>query len=388
MSEFRWQPGQRVQDIAPSGIRKFFDLLESMPEAISLGIGEPDFITPWHVRERGIYSLEKGFTKYTPNAGLSELRLEIERYMNRHYALEYNAKDQILVTVGGSEAIDLCMRASLNPGDEVLIPQPSFVCYGPIAMLCGAKPVYIETLAEDRFRLTPDQLRNAITEKTKLLVLPFPSNPTGGIMERSDLEGLAEVLRGTNIMVLSDEIYSELTYGLPHATLAALPDMYDRTVVINGFSKSHAMTGWRMGYACGPREIIEQVTKIHQFAIMSAPTTSQYAAIDALRNGDGDILAMRGEYDARRRFVVDALRRMGLPCFEPQGAFYAFPDVRATGFSSESFCENLLREQKVAVIPGSAFGASGEGFVRCCYATSMEQLKEAMARMERFVNKL
>ena len=388
MSGFRWQPGRYTASIKPSGIRKFFDLLESMPEAISLGIGEPDFVTPWHVREQGIYSLEKGFTKYTPNAGLSELRAEIGHYMRRHYGLDFEPKSQVLVTVGGSEGIDLCMRATLDPGDEVLIPQPSFVAYGPIAALAGAKPVYIETVAQDSFRLTPEQLRAAITDKTKLLVLPYPCNPTGGIMEKSDLEGIAEVLRGTNILVLSDEIYSELSYGSAHVTLASEPDMLERTVIVNGFSKSHAMTGWRMGFVCGPREMVAQMIKIHQFALMSAPTTSQYAAIEALRHGDGDIAAMRSEYDIRRRFIVDALRKMGLPCFEPQGAFYAFPDIRPTGLTSEAFCEQLLTEQKVAVIPGNSFGASGEGFVRCCYAASLQQLREAMERIQDFLKGL
>ena len=387
MSGFSWTPGRRVASIAPSGIRKFFDLLESMPEAISLGIGEPDFVTPWHIRERGIYSLEKGFTKYTPNAGLSELREEISKYMLRHYALEYDSRGQVLVTVGGSEGIDLCMRAILDPGDEVVIPQPSFVCYGPMATLTGATPVFIETLDSDRFRLTPEQLRSAITDKTRLLVLPYPCNPTGGIMEKRDLEQIAEILRDTNILVLSDEIYAELTYGQEHVSLAQLPGMYERTIVVNGFSKSHAMTGWRMGYACGPAEILGQMTKIHQYALMSAPTTSQYAAIEAMRRGDPDILAMRVEYDARRRFVVDSFRGMGLPCFEPQGAFYAFPDIRPTGLTSEDFCEGLLREQKVAVIPGNSFGSSGEGFVRCCYAASMERLEEAMSRIRLFLKR-
>ena len=385
MSGFRWKPGRRAGEIAPSGIRKFFDLLESMPEAISLGIGEPDFITPWHVRERGIHSLEMGYTKYTPNAGLSELRREISRYMDRRYGLIYDAGDQILVTVGGSEAIDLCMRATLDPGDEVLIPQPSFVCYGPITTLSGAVPVYIETLAHKRFRLTPDQLRAAITDRTRMLVLPYPCNPTGGIMEKADLEGVADVLRDKDIVVLSDEIYAELTYGVVHSSPAQLPGMFERVVVVNGFSKSHAMTGWRMGFVCGPSEIIGQMTKIHQYAIMSAPTTSQYAAIEALKHGDGDILSMRTEYDARRRFILDAFSKMGLSCFEPQGAFYAFPDIRPTGLSSEEFCERLLREQKVAVIPGNAFGASGEGFVRCCYAASLQQLAEAMERIRLFL---
>ncbi|MDR1157125.1 MAG: aminotransferase class I/II-fold pyridoxal phosphate-dependent enzyme [Oscillospiraceae bacterium] len=377
--------GDRAMALKPSGIRKFFDILETMPEAISLGIGEPDFVTPWPVRDMGIYSLEKGFTKYTPNAGLSELRTEIARYMRRHYGLSYEVARQTLVTVGGSEGIDLLMRAVLDPGDEVLIPQPSFVCYGPIATLVGARPVYIETTAENEFRLTAAQLRGAITPKTRLLVLPFPNNPTGGIMAWPDLEAVAEVLRGTEIMVLSDEIYAELTYGVRHVSLAQIPDMYERTVVINGLSKSHAMTGWRMGYACGPENVIQTMVKIHQYAIMSAPTTSQYAAIEALRNGDGNITAMREEYDTRRRFVLDRLRGMGLPCFEPLGAFYVFPDIRGSGLTSDAFCERLLREKKVATVPGEAFGDSGSGFVRCCYATSMRQLTEAMDRIESFL---
>ncbi|MDR2671442.1 MAG: aminotransferase class I/II-fold pyridoxal phosphate-dependent enzyme [Oscillospiraceae bacterium] len=377
--------GDRAMALTPSGIRKFFDILETMPEAISLGIGEPDFVTPWPVRDMGIYSLEKGFTKYTPNAGLSELRTEIARYMRRHYGLSYEAARQTLVTVGGSEAIDLLMRAVLNPGDEVLIPQPSFVCYGPLATLVGARPVYIETTADNEFRLTAAQLRGAITPKTRLLVLPFPNNPTGGIMTWADLEAIAEVLRGTDIMVLSDEIYAELTYGARHVSIAQIPDMYERTVVVNGFSKSHAMTGWRMGYVCGPEDVIQTMVKIHQYAIMCAPTTSQYAAIEALRNGDGHITAMREEYDTRRRFVLDRLRGMGLPCFEPLGAFYVFPDIRCTGLTSDAFCERLLREKKVATVPGEAFGDSGSGFVRCCYATSMRQLTEALDRIESFL---
>ncbi|MDR0380929.1 MAG: aminotransferase class I/II-fold pyridoxal phosphate-dependent enzyme [Oscillospiraceae bacterium] len=380
--------GDRALALKPSGIRKFFDILESMPEAISLGIGEPDFVTPWPVRDMGIYSLEKGFTKYTPNAGLSELRTEVARYMRRHYGLSYDAQRQTVVTVGGSEGIDLMMRAVLDPDDEVLIPQPSFVCYGPIATLVGARPVYIETTAENDFRLTAAQLRGAITPKTRLLVLPFPNNPTGAIMEWADLEAIAEVLRETKIMVLSDEIYAELTYGTRHVSLAQIPGMYERTVVINGLSKSHAMTGWRMGYACGPDEVIQTMVKIHQYAIMSAPTTSQYAAVEALRNGDESIMAMREEYDTRRRFVIDRLRGMGLPCFEPLGAFYVFPDIRGTGLTSDAFCERLLREKKVATVPGEAFGDSGSGFVRCCYATSMRQLAEALDRIESFLENI
>ena len=379
---------QRIQDVKPSGIRKFFDILEEMKDAISLGIGEPDFVTPWHIRDAGIYSLEKGRTKYTSNAGMAELRREIAAYMQRHYNLQYDFAKQILVTVGGSEGIDLAMRCLLNPGDEVIVPVPSFVCYGPLASMCGGKPVYLELKAENEFRLTPEELKSAITPKTKLLVLPFPCNPTGGIMERKDLEAIAEVLRGTDIMVLSDEIYAELTYGQRHVSLANIPDMYERTVVVNGFSKSHAMTGWRMGFVCAPPEIVAAMTKLHQFGIMSAPTTSQYAAIEAMRNGDRDIEKMRDEYDGRRRYLVEGLRRIGLSCFEPKGAFYVFPCIRSTGLSSEEFCERFLMEEKVAVIAGNAFGPGGEGFVRCCYAASMKDLAEALTRMDNFLTNL
>ena len=379
---------EKIQGIKPSGIRKFFDILEEMTDAISLGIGEPDFVTPWHIRDAGIYSLERGHTKYTSNAGMLQLRREIAAYLNRRFDLQYDYNSQILVTVGGSEAIDLALRVMLNPGDEVIIPVPSFVCYGPLTEMAGGVPKYVELKAEDQFRLTPEQLKAAITPKTKVLVLPFPSNPTGGIMERKDLEAIAEVLRGTDIMVLSDEIYAELTYGQRHVSMANLTDMYERTVVVNGFSKSHAMTGWRMGYVCGPAPIVKQMLKLHQFGIMSAPTTSQYAAIEAMRNGDHDIEKMRDEYDGRRRYLVEGLRRIGLPCFEPRGAFYVFPDIRPTGLSSEEFCERFLMEEKVAVIAGNAFGPSGEGFVRCCYATSMKDLSEALTRMEHFLANL
>ena len=379
---------RRIQDVPPSGIRKYFDLLEGMEDGISLGIGEPDFQTPWHIRDAGIYSLEKGFTKYTPNAGLSDLRRAISRYLKRRFHLEYAPIGQILVTVGGSEGLDLAFRCLLEPGDEVIIPTPSFVCYGPLVSMCHGVPVLVETKAENEFRLTAEELRAAITPRTKALVLPFPSNPTGGIMERADLEAIAEVLKDTNIMVLSDEIYAELTYGQKHVSIANLPEMYDRTIVVNGFSKSHAMTGWRMGYVCGPAPVIQQMLKLHQFGIMSAPTTSQYAAIEAMRNGDGDIEKMRDEYDGRRRYLVEGLRRIGLPCFEPKGAFYVFPDIRGTGLSSDEFCERFLMEEKVAVISGSAFGAGGEGFVRCCYATSMKDIAEALTRMDNFLTNL
>lgn len=379
---------KRIQYIKPSGIRKFFDILEEMTDAISLGIGEPDFVTPWHIRDAGIYSLERGHTKYTSNAGMLELRREIANYLRRRFDLEYDYAKQILVTVGGSEAIDLALRCMLNPGDEVIIPVPSFVCYGPLTEMAGGVPVYVELKEENQFRLTPQQLKEAITPKTKVLVLPFPSNPTGGIMERRDLEAIADVLRGTDIMVLSDEIYAELTYGQRHVSMANLTDMYERTVVVNGFSKSHAMTGWRMGYVCAPQPIIAAMTKLHQFGIMSAPTTSQYAAIEAMRNGDRDIQHMREEYDSRRRYLVENLNRIGLTCFEPKGAFYVFPCIRSTGLSSEEFCERFLMEEKVAVIPGTAFGAGGEGFVRACYASSMRDLAEAVSRLDNFLQNL
>ena len=379
---------ERIKDVKPSGIRRFFDILEEMKDAISLGIGEPDFVTPGHIRDAGIYSLEKGFTKYTGNAGMAELRREIAAYLNRRFDLQYDFAKQIIVTVGGSEAIDLTLRCLLNPGDEVIVPVPSFVCYGPLTSMAGGTPVYLELKAEHEFRLTAEALKSAITPRTKLLVLPFPCNPTGGIMERADLVAVAQVLEGTDIMVLSDEFYAELTYGQHHVSPANLPQLKDRTIVVNGFSKSHAMTGWRMGYVCGPAEIIQQMLKLHQFGIMSAPTVSQYAAIEAMRNGDRDIEAMRDEYDGRRRYLVEGLRRIGLPCFEPKGAFYVFPDIRSTGLSSDDFCERFLMEEKVAVIAGSAFGAGGEGFVRCCYATSMKDIAEALTRMDNFLTNL
>ena len=377
-----------VKGLKPSGIRKFFDILEEMDDAISLGIGEPDFVTPWHIRDAGILSLEKGYTKYTGNAGLSRLRREISAYQKRRFNLEFNPINQIIVTVGGSEAIDLTIRALVNPGDEVIIPIPSFVCYGPITELACGKPVFVETKVENEFRLTADELRAAITPKTKLLILPFPNNPTGGIMEKADLEALAEVLRGTDIMVLSDEIYAELTYGQRHVSMANIPDMLERTVVVNGFSKSHAMTGWRMGYVCGPAPVILQMLKIHQYAIMSAPTTSQYAAIEAMSEGDGDVETMRRDYDYRRRFLLDGLRSLKLDCFEPKGAFYMFPCIQKTGLSSEEFCERFLLEERVAVIPGGAFGVSGEGFVRMCYASSISNISQALERLGRFLQKL
>lgn len=378
----------RVKEVKPSGIRKFFDLLEEMEDSISLGVGEPDFITPWHIRDAGIYSLEKGFTKYTSNAGLAVLRREISAYLDRRFSLRYDPKTQMIVTVGGSEAIDITMRALLNPGDEVIVPVPSFVCYGPLAAMTGATPVFVETKSEDGFKLTPELLRANMTEKTKIIVLPYPCNPTGGIMEREDYEALAEMLRGTDTILLSDEIYAELTYGQHHFSPANLPELYERTVVVNGFSKSHAMTGWRLGYVCGPEPIIKQMLKLHQFGIMSAPTTSQYAAVEAMRNGDEDIEKMRDEYDGRRRYLVDGFRQLGLPCEEPKGAFYVFPDIRSTGLTSDEFCEQFLMAERVAVIPGSAFGQGGEGFVRACYAASMQDLGEALTRLERFLKTL
>ena len=379
---------QRIQGVKPSGIRKFFDILEEMTDAISLGIGEPDFVTPWHIRDAGIYSLERGHTKYTSNAGLLQLRREIAAYLNRRFDLQYDYAHQIVVTVGGSEGIDLALRCLLNPGDEVVIPTPSFVCYGPLTEMSGGVPKYLELKVENKFRLTPEELRAAITPNTKVLVLPFPCNPTGGTMDRQDLEAIAQVLEGTDIMVLSDEIYAELTYGQRHVSPANLTSLKDRTVVVNGFSKSHAMTGWRMGYVCGPEPVIQQMLKLHQFGIMSAPTTSQYAAVEAMRNGDPDIEHMREEYDRRRRYLVENLNRIGLSCFEPKGAFYVFPDIRSTGLSSEEFCERFLMEEKVAVIPGSAFGLGGEGFVRASYAASMKDIVEAVSRMDNFMTNL
>ena len=368
----------------PSGIRKFFDLAAEMPECISLGVGEPDFKTPWAVREAGIESLEHGRTRYTSNAGLKELRAEIARYLDRRMGLKYDPAKEVLVTVGGSEAIDMCIRALVQPGDEVIIPEPCFVCYEPITTLSGGVPVHVACRQEDEFRLRADALKAAITPKTKLLIMPFPNNPTGAVMEREDLEAIAEVLRGTNIMVLSDEIYAELNYGLQnHVSIATLPGMAERTVVVNGFSKTYAMTGWRLGYAA---PIIKIMTKIHQSAIMSAPTTSQYAAITALKDCDGEIERMRNEYNMRRRLVVKSFNDMGLSCFEPRGAFYAFPCIKSSGMSSEEFCTKLLEQKHVAIIPGNAFGASGEGYARVSYAYSVEHLMEAIRRIREFLN--
>jgi len=378
----------KVVEIKPSGIRKFFDVVSEMKDAISLGVGEPDFDTPWHIREEGIYSLEKGRTFYTSNAGLQELKDEICKYLERKYNVSYKSKGETLVTVGGSEAIDMALRAMVNPGDEVLIPQPSYVSYEPCAILAGATPVIIDLKAENEFRLTAKELRDAITDKTKILILPFPNNPTGAIMERKDLEAIAEVILEKDLFVISDEIYSELTYKDKHVSIASLPGMQERTILINGFSKGFAMTGWRLGYACGPQVIIEQMTKIHQFAIMCAPTTSQYAAVSALRNGDEDVKMMCESYNQRRRYLMHAFKEMGLPCFEPFGAFYVFPCIKEFGMTSEEFATRFLEEEKVAVVPGTAFGDCGEGFLRISYAYSIDNLKVAIGRLKDFVERL
>lgn len=377
-----------VDAIPPSGIRKFFDIAAEMEDAISLGVGEPDFTTPWTIREAGIYSLEKGQTHYTANAGLLELRDEICHYNKRKFGIEYDPKKEVLVTVGGSEAIDAMIRSVVNAGDEVLIPEPSFVCYKPLTVMAGGKPVIIETKEEDNFRLLPEQLKEKITDKTKLLILPYPNNPTGGVMSKADLETIAEVLRDTNIFVLSDEIYGELRYSEEeHTVFSSIDGMKERTVVVNGFSKAFAMTGWRLGYALGPERLIKLMTKVHQFGIMSAPTTAQFAAIEALKSCDDDIVEMRREYNYRRRYIVDGFREMGLNCFEPYGAFYVFPCIKSTGMTSDEFCIKLLEEEKVAVVPGNAFGECGEGFIRCSYAYSIENIQEALKRIERFVTR-
>lgn len=379
----------RTVALKPSGIRKFFDVVSEMPDAISLGVGEPDFDTPWHIRDVGIYSLEKGRTFYTSNSGLLELRSEICRYLKRKYDLSYNPKDEVLITVGGSEAIDIALRAMINPGDEVIIPQPSYVSYEPCAILANAKPVIINLKNENEFRLTAAELEEVITDKTKVVIMPFPNNPTGAIMERKDLEAVAEVIIKHDLYVISDEIYAELTYSdSGHVSIASIPGMLERTIVINGFSKSYAMTGWRLGYACGPKAILEQMTKIHQFAIMCAPTTSQYAAIEALRHGDDDVKEMCDAYNQRRRYLLHTFKQMGLPCFEPFGAFYVFPCIKEFGMSSDEFALRLLEEEKVAVVPGTAFGDSGEGFLRISYAYSIESLKEAIGRIESFIGRL
>lgn len=377
----------KIVTIEPSGIRKFFDIVSEMKDAISLGVGEPDFDTPWHIREEGIYSLEKGRTFYTSNAGLKELKEEICKYLNRRQGLKYDAKDEVIVTIGGSEAIDIALRAMLNPGDEVLVPQPSYVSYVPCVTLANGTPVPIELKQENEFKLTKEQLLSSITEKTKVLILPFPNNPTGAIMDYEDLKEIVDVIIEKDLFVISDEIYSELTYSGQHVSIASFEGMKERTILINGFSKSYAMTGWRLGYAVGPHIILEQMVKIHQFAIMCAPTTSQYAAVEALKNGDSDVLMMRNSYDQRRKFVIHELRDMGLECFEPFGAFYVFPCIKQFGMTSDEFATKLLKEEKVAVVPGTAFGNSGEGYLRISYAYSIENLKVALGRLRRFVER-
>ncbi|MCI7796008.1 MAG: aminotransferase class I/II-fold pyridoxal phosphate-dependent enzyme [Lachnospiraceae bacterium] len=377
-----------ISAIPPSGIRKFFDIVSEMKDAISLGVGEPDFDTPWHIRDEGIYSLEKGRTFYTSNAGLKELKIEICRYLKRRFDVSYDYQHEVMVTVGGSEAIDIALRAMLDPGDEVLIPQPSYVSYTPCTILAGGVPVPIELEEKNQFRLTKEKLLEKITPKSKILIMPFPNNPTGSIMEAEDLMEIAKVVEEKDLFVISDEIYSELTYKGQHCTIAAFPGMKERTVLINGFSKSYAMTGWRLGYACAPENILSQMLKIHQFAIMCAPTTSQYAAVEALRNGDGDVAEMKEAYDQRRRFLVKSLRDMGFDCYVPQGAFYVFPSIKKFGMTSQEFALRLLEEEKVAVVPGDAFGACGEGYLRISYAYSLEDLKRALERIERFVKRL
>lgn len=380
---------ENIRNIKPSGIRKYFSIAEEMDDVISLGVGEPDFLTPWHIRKKGIETLEYGKTRYTANAGLIELRNEISAFYKAKHNVEYNPKSEVLVTVGGSEGIDMCIRALISPGDEVLVVEPSFVCYKPIIEMCGGVAVSLETKSENNFKLTAKELEAAITDKTKMLVLPFPNNPTGAVMRKDDLVAIAKVIKAHNLFVLSDEIYSALTYGdQSHVTIASLNGMKERTVVINGFSKTYAMTGWRLGYALGPAPVIEQMTKLHQFAIMSAPTNSQYAAIEALRNGDNDIKKMRDDYDMRRRFTVNAFREIGLECFEPEGAFYVFPCIKSTGLTSDAFCERLIMSKRVAVIPGNAFGDSGEGFIRVSYCYSIDNIKEAVRRIGEFVKEL
>jgi aminotransferase len=378
----------RIVEIQPSGIRKFFDIVSEMKDAISLGVGEPDFDTPWHIREEGIYSLEKGRTFYTSNAGLKELKVEICSYLSRRFEVTYDPDHEVMVTVGGSEAIDIALRAMLDPGEEVLIPQPSYVSYVPCTILANGVPVIIDLEAKDQFKLTSEKLLEKITPKTKVLVLPFPNNPTGAVMKAEELEEIAKIVIEKDLFVISDEIYAELTYGSDHTTIAAFPGMKDRTVLINGFSKSYAMTGWRLGYAAAPRVILEQMLKIHQFAIMCAPTTSQYAAVAALRDGDKDVQVMRESYDQRRRYLIHAFKEMGLECFEPHGAFYTFPSIKRFGMTSDEFATRLLREEKVAVVPGTAFGDCGEGYLRISYAYSLKNLKEALSRMDRFIKKL
>ena len=376
-----------VVDMKPSGIRKFFDIANTMEGVVSLGVGEPDFRTPWQIRNAGIKSLERGYTKYTSNKGLDELRLELTRYIERKYSVIYD-KDDVLVTVGGSEAIDAAIRAVVEPGDEVIIPQPSYVCYEPITRLAGGVPIIINTKAENDFKVTPEELRAAISEKTKVLILPYPCNPTGAIMEKADIEALEKILRDTNIVVVSDEIYSELTFGRKHVSVASVEGMRERTLLINGFSKNFSMTGWRLGYVCGPRELMKEITKIHQYAIMCAPSTSQYAAVEALRSCDEEVEKMREEYDDRRKIIVRGFNELGLTCREPKGAFYAFPSIQSTGLTSEEFCEKLLYSKKVAIVPGTAFGDSGEGFVRASYCYSVAHIKEALSRIGEFLKEL
>ena len=377
-----------IKTIEPSGIRKFFDIVSEMEDAISLGVGEPDFDTPWHIRDEGIYSLEKGRTFYTSNAGLKELKIEISKYLDRKYGMKYNYNNEIMVTVGGSEGIDMALRAMLDPGDEVIIPQPSYVSYEPCTLLAGGKPVIVELKEENEFRLTAEELEEAITPKSKILIMPFPNNPTGAVMELNDIEAIAKVVKEHDLYVITDEIYSELTYLEKHVSIASLPGMKERCVLINGFSKAYAMTGWRLGYACAPKEILSQMLKIHQFAIMCAPTTSQYAAVEAMKNGDADVVQMRDQYNERRRYLLHRLKNMGLKCFEPFGAFYIFPSIKEFGMTSDEFATELLNSKKVAVVPGTAFGKSGEGFVRISYAYSIDDLKTALGRIEEFVNEL
>lgn len=377
-----------IKTIEPSGIRKFFDIVSEMEDAISLGVGEPDFDTPWHIRDEGIYSLEKGRTFYTSNAGLKELKIEISKYLDRKYGMKYNYNNEIMVTVGGSEGIDMALRAMLDPGDEVIIPQPSYVSYEPCTVLAGGKPVIVELKEENEFRLTAEELEEAITPKSKILIMPFPNNPTGAVMELNDIEAIAKVVKEHDLYVITDEIYSELTYLEKHVSIASLPGMKERCVLINGFSKAYAMTGWRLGYACAPKEILSQMLKIHQFAIMCAPTTSQYAAVEAMKNGDADVVRMREQYNERRRYLLHRLKNMGLKCFEPFGAFYIFPSIKEFGMTSDEFATELLNSKKVAVVPGTAFGKSGEGFVRISYAYSIDDLKTALGRIEEFVNEL
>lgn len=377
-----------IKTIEPSGIRKFFDIVSEMEDAISLGVGEPDFDTPWHIRDEGIYSLEKGRTFYTSNAGLKELKIEISKYLDRKYGMKYNYNNEIMVTVGGSEGIDMALRAMLDSGDEVIIPQPSYVSYEPCTVLAGGKPVIVELKEENEFRLTAEELEEAITPKSKILIMPFPNNPTGAVMELNDIEAIAKVVKEHDLYVITDEIYSELTYLEKHVSIASLPGMKERCVLINGFSKAYAMTGWRLGYACAPKEILSQMLKIHQFAIMCAPTTSQYAAVEAMKNGDDDVVQMRDQYNERRRYLLHRLKNMGLKCFEPFGAFYIFPSIKEFGMTSDEFATELLNSKKVAVVPGTAFGKSGEGFVRISYAYSIDDLKTALGRIEEFVNEL